>query len=981
MIKRTTRTTDVPKLRRNLKGRGRIAETMCCGLVASGPRHASLMVCCCFSTTSNMTLYRHFGGFAYVKFVLLWFTCIALDLLIGFRFELLYPVWLLMRNCYDSFRFQGLAFSAFFVCATVTTDLICFIFLPVQLLFFLASTYVWFLLVWQTERGIGSAHLLLWIAVISFEYNWRYRGDSPLQLLKGSTLGSTLNFFTGGLLTNWLELHDLSTSGEMVASDSSKECYPPARFVNPVSGYLGGFGVALMAAFAHSSSLTSDLCRPFAAHCIGYPVVMLGFGLKTYFRLWRVKKRQREVSLANEVYCKLLMEALPSLYEGSKIYSRCRSTVLQDQEQIEYESELCPGSLQNLAICASPSSTTVTQRKNSRAGVGWKQNSWKHAGINSKKVSVPSNGSSLTRKERVVRENNDDDDTASSVSLSVAPRMYLWRVIWDLLWSIVLYILGGVVESPSSSLDDRISLSSNEMESEDEMMEQEETSSQPDDASPSSNRLGSIHRHPASSKKSKVLISSSENYSRAKGRRSRGRHLQNHAGYILSPLTSGAALSSSTLGANCALNNNLLNLAAGSIQQDRQMYNSANNTGYQNISITNVNVIESGGPSTASAATFSGKASEYDTEELLETLRNDLRVARSQETDLRYMLQQYINGEKQLKGELQQLKLKQEQSENKLANIIKAREQDKSAMQLLEKKLIDIQTKKNELEKELNAEKRNKIKEEHAAARALAAAQSNKIVECGEACKTKKADLEKELRVVRRELKAKEELASEYEEELRQLRQYKESNDLQELHATLRVIREKNTHLEKSLSAENRLKQKLFYALNEARGQMADYQQQLLAKEADLRLKDVELMNLRGRFGNGTDDPSKLLPTGDNRGSHLVKAARCDPASSTILPSIVNDISGILKPHVATEQDIFNSASSVYMPYTFTTHSSQDEHPLFDSSVTRSASTIPPNSVSPPPAPRLSSASSDAFHFTNSKFIPTSTNSSSPRNS
>lgn len=70
----------------------------------------------------------------------------------------------------------------------------------------------------------------------------------------------------------------------------------------------------------------------------------------------------------------------------------------------------------------------------------------------------------------------------------------------------MLYISGGVVESPSSSLDDRISLSSNEVESEDEMMEQEETSSQPDDASPSSNRLGSIHRHPTSSKKNKGTL-------------------------------------------------------------------------------------------------------------------------------------------------------------------------------------------------------------------------------------------------------------------------------------------------------------------------------------------------------------------------------------------------------------------------------------------------------------------------------------------
>lgn len=49
-----------------------------------------------------------------------------------------------------------------------------------------------------------------------------------------------------------------------------------------------------------------------------------------------MRRRQREVSLANEVYCRLLIEALPSLYEGPKIYSRCSGAVLQDQEQIGY---------------------------------------------------------------------------------------------------------------------------------------------------------------------------------------------------------------------------------------------------------------------------------------------------------------------------------------------------------------------------------------------------------------------------------------------------------------------------------------------------------------------------------------------------------------------------------------------------------------------------------------------------------------------
>lgn len=62
----------------------------------------------------------------------------------------------------------------------------------------------------------------------------------------------------------------------------------------------------------------------------------------------------------------------------------------------------------------------------------------------------------------------------------------------------------------------------------------------------------------------------------------------------------------------------------------------------------------------------------------------------------------------------------------RLSNLVKAREQDKCSMQLLEKRLIEAHAKKNELEKELNAERRSKLKEEHAAARALAAAQSIK---------------------------------------------------------------------------------------------------------------------------------------------------------------------------------------------------------------------------------------------------------------
>jgi hypothetical protein len=106
--------------------------------------------------------------------------------------------------------------------------------LPVQWLFFAASSYVWIQYVWQTERGICLGTVVLWVLFV------------------------------------WLE-----------ASVRLREIK------------------------------TIDLCRPFAAHCIGYPMVTLGFGFKTYLAYkWRLRK-QRDVRKTNETYTQLINQALP----------------------------------------------------------------------------------------------------------------------------------------------------------------------------------------------------------------------------------------------------------------------------------------------------------------------------------------------------------------------------------------------------------------------------------------------------------------------------------------------------------------------------------------------------------------------------------------------------------------------------------------------------------------------------------------------
>ncbi|CAF1457265.1 unnamed protein product [Adineta steineri] len=183
---------------------------------------------------SRLTEGIYGSALMYLKFIFIWGIIMAADYLLEFRFEYLWPFWLVLRSIYDSFKYQGLLFSLFFVLIAFIADLICYILLPVQWLFFAASSYVWIQYVWQTERGICLGTVVLWVLFV------------------------------------WLE-----------ASVRLREIK------------------------------TIDLCRPFAAHCIGYPMVTLGFGFKTYLAYkWRLRK-QRDVRKINESYIQLINQALP----------------------------------------------------------------------------------------------------------------------------------------------------------------------------------------------------------------------------------------------------------------------------------------------------------------------------------------------------------------------------------------------------------------------------------------------------------------------------------------------------------------------------------------------------------------------------------------------------------------------------------------------------------------------------------------------
>ncbi|XP_060915013.1 macoilin-1-like isoform X1 [Labrus mixtus] len=195
--------------------------------------------------------------FLYLKFLLVWVLVLLADFVLEFRFEYLWPFWLFIRSVYDSFRYQGLAFSVFFVCVAFTSDTICLLFIPVQWLFFAASTYVWVQYVWHTERGVCLPTVSLWILFVYIEAAIRFKD-------------------------------------------------------------LKNFHV--------------DLCRPFAAHCIGYPVVTLGFGFKSYVSYKMRLRKQKEVQKENEFYMQLLQQALPP-----------EQQMLQRQEREAEEAALTKG--------------------------------------------------------------------------------------------------------------------------------------------------------------------------------------------------------------------------------------------------------------------------------------------------------------------------------------------------------------------------------------------------------------------------------------------------------------------------------------------------------------------------------------------------------------------------------------------------------------------------------------------------------------
>ena len=68
-------------------------------------------------------------------------------------------------NCFLIFQ----AFSLFFSCLSLTSDILCSYAIKDDWIFFLASSYVWVQYVWHTERGVCFPTIFLWFLFVWVE--------------------------------------------------------------------------------------------------------------------------------------------------------------------------------------------------------------------------------------------------------------------------------------------------------------------------------------------------------------------------------------------------------------------------------------------------------------------------------------------------------------------------------------------------------------------------------------------------------------------------------------------------------------------------------------------------------------------------------------------------------------------------------------------------------------------------------------------
>ncbi|EYC29628.1 hypothetical protein Y032_0006g3081 [Ancylostoma ceylanicum] len=691
----------------------------------------------------------------YVRLMLLWIGVISLDMLCGFRFELLYPFWLILRTGYEAVHKNHNAvvtlanhntakFSVLFVCVTATSDLICYLFIPVKFLVFLASTYVWVHVIWHSHGGFlrtlsAMIHekqcfsaLAFWIFIVAFETGIR------LKCFHLEIVGSDVPF-----------LHYLCPS-----------CLQTQGLAPVIPRSLNSF---------------------FGAHCIGYPLVIISFSLRYYFKEWRIRRKQDDVCRRNEVLARMLTEALPAVYEGPKDYT-AKSAILDDEGDLL---ELTNGTGQGMLMPPPPASSAangtvhhVHPSKRTSGKVtplsGRQRGSGRTRATATVTATQSQHSTPLTKSGAVAatggagekrREREEDEESEASLcwrdsdAITSSGGLSVVRLAWE------AFVWLTTIVWPSSGEDVRDDSSYGGDDDDDDSIPEEN----PKKLSRASN--GDVGKQLRTSVTTTTCTAASRKGGRGARESAKAKEKVIIANAVEREKPNGLAMSNGKT-------------ANGTTFESARDSSLAKENGHDSSSIS----MEA------------------------ERLRAEVMQLKTAEADARIQLSVSQNNEKHARQEAAQLRSRLEQMEARFATMEKLRDVDRSSLSQLEKKYAELMNRKNDVERELMDERKARKED------------GGKRLDSAEQHREKERQLEQEVDRLRAEASAREERVVDIEKELHALRKYKETNDIEALNMDLRIMREKMVHLEESLAAENKLKQELFRALGDAKANNAHLQ-------------------------------------------------------------------------------------------------------------------------------------------------------------
>ncbi|XP_012173179.1 macoilin-1 isoform X3 [Bombus terrestris] len=649
----------------------------------------------------------------YLKFLLLWAMVILADFILEFRFEFLWPFWLLLRSVYDSFKYQGLAFSVFFICIALTSDMICFFFIPIHWLFFAASTYVWVQYVWHTDKGVCLPTVMLWLLFLYIEAAVRLRDlrHMPFHL---------------------------------------------------------------------------DLCRPFAAHCIGYPVVTLGFGFKSYIGYRMRQRKQKDVAKENEFYLQLLQQALPLEQQTSttiqpiQVQSQTHITTL-DQHVKSQNNKL------NLQCNPSPEKSRGRSSNNSvETGV---QNGSLHIGtqITSTNQNVTTKNNHrkcLDKGEKQEEQHNKHNVTNVSQSDKNDKRF--------------IHTNGNTVNHSDMQFIERV---------------------------------GSINDFDANEVEKDKFIKGA-----------------NYGHTTIKSQTNG-----SVTGKWNNIKENRESSSTVNTQRERKT---------RQVKATVDNITEQ-----------QKQQDEYcqRLEADIKRLKSDLQSSRQLEQELRSQISSLQNGERQAKGDIQQLQHDNDQLQSKLHGLVTARQLDKQTMSSLEKRIAEERKQRTACEASLVSERRARRAAEEARSAIPPPPPPLIRQECTDTCKSRRTQMEQDLKNLRRELKTKEERCNILEKDVTRCKENHKESEI--LLGALNALQDKTAHLEDSLSAETRIKLDLFSALGEAKRQLEIRESLIRSQEKEIEMLKAKIAQDLAVMPQDTFGPAPTCATSKLRLNNEVRVA------------------------------------------------------------------------------------------------------------